>query len=101
MGSDRKAGAHLRAVGSGKAARKRRVRERKGVSIPRYFTSAGADPFDAIEWERRDAKITGERGEVVFEQTDIEVPASWSQLATNVVASKYFRGHLGTPASSA
>jgi ribonucleoside-diphosphate reductase alpha chain len=97
MGSDRKAGAHLRAVGSGKAARKRRVRERKGVSIPRYFTSAGADPFDAIEWERRDAKITGERGEVVFEQTDIEVPASWSQLATNVVASKYFRGHLGTP----
>ena len=77
--------------GSGERASRRECR------FPRYFTSAGSDPFDAIEWERRDAKITGERGEVVFEQTDIEVPASWSQLATNVVASKYFRGHLGTP----
>ena len=97
MGSGSETGKHLRAVGSGRAGQKRRKSERSGLSISRHFTTAGSDPFDAIEWERRDARITGERGEVVFEQTDVEVPASWSQLATNVVASKYFRGHLGTP----
>ncbi len=94
---DRGARTHVRVVGSGKTARRHRAREPEGVSVPRYFTSAGSDPFDAIEWVRCDAKISGERGEVVFEQTDVEVPASWSQLATNVVASKYFRGHIGTP----
>ncbi len=69
----------------------------KGLRIERYFTQAGVDPFDTVEWERRTAVITGERGEVVFEQKDVEVPAFWSQLATNVVASKYFRGQVGTP----
>jgi len=69
----------------------------KGLRIQRYFTQPGVDPFDAVEWERRTAVITGERGEVVFEQRDVEVPAFWSQLATNVVASKYFRGQAGTP----
>jgi ribonucleoside-diphosphate reductase alpha chain len=69
----------------------------KGLTIERRFTRAGVDPFDAIEWERRTAIITDERGRVVFEQHDVEVPAFWSQLATNVVVSKYFRGQLGTP----
>ncbi len=69
----------------------------KGLRIQRYFTQPGADPFDTVQWERRTAVITGERGEVVFEQKDVEVPAFWSQLATNVVASKYFRGQVGTP----
>jgi ribonucleoside-diphosphate reductase alpha chain len=68
-----------------------------GLRIQRYFTQPGVDPFDPVEWEHRTAVIAGERGEVVFEQKDVEVPAFWSQLATNVVASKYFRGQVGTP----
>jgi ribonucleoside-diphosphate reductase alpha chain len=77
---------------------------RRGITIERRFTrSSEGGRLDPIEgpggqrWERRSAVITGEAGEVVFEQRDVEVPASWSQLATNVVASKYFRGPLGTP----
>jgi len=68
-----------------------------GLRFERYFTTPGVDPFDAIEWEQRDAVIGNERGEKVFEQRGVEVPKSWSQTATNVVVSKYFRGHLGTP----
>ncbi len=83
----------LRAVESGKKASRRP----RGLSVARRFTKPGADPFAAVEWEQRSAKITNERGEVVFEQTGVEVPKSWSQLATNVVVSKYFRGHVGTP----
>ncbi len=84
---------HLRTVGK----RKRQSAKPRGVSIPRHFTRPGEDPFDAVEWVRCTAKITNEQGETVFEQTDVEVPKSWSQLATNVVVSKYFRGHLGKP----
>jgi len=69
----------------------------RGLEIPRYFTELGSHPFDGVEWELRSAKITNEKGEVVFEQNDVEVPKTWSQLATNVVVSKYFRGHVGTP----
>ncbi|MEM7410615.1 MAG: vitamin B12-dependent ribonucleotide reductase [Myxococcota bacterium] len=87
-------GAHLRAVGA--KGRKTR-RTPKGVSIQRNFTRKGEDPFDAVVWELRSAKISGENGEVVFEQNDVEIPKDWSQLATNVVVSKYFRGHLDTP----
>jgi ribonucleoside-diphosphate reductase alpha chain len=83
----------LRAVGPSK--RKRRVPT--GVPIPRHFTNAGDDPYDSVEWETRSAKIANEKGEIVFEQTDAEVPKHWSPLATNVVISKYFRGHIGTP----
>jgi ribonucleoside-diphosphate reductase alpha chain len=85
---------HLQAVG-GKG--RREGRKAKGLSIERVFTKAGADPFDAVAWELRSAKITGEGGEVVFEQKDVEIPKSWSQLAANVVVSKYFRGHLDAP----
>jgi ribonucleoside-diphosphate reductase alpha chain len=77
--------------------RKRGRRVVQGVSVPRHFTRAGEDPFDAVEWEHRTARISNERGETVFEQTDVEIPKGWSQLATNVVVSKYFRGHVGTP----
>jgi ribonucleoside-diphosphate reductase alpha chain len=69
----------------------------RGLSIPRYFTTPDVDPFDAVEWDRRSAVITGEKGEVVFEQHDVEIPTAWSQLATSVVVSKYFRGPLGSP----
>src|SRR5689334_13002084 len=68
-----------------------------GLSFPRFFTEAGVDPFDEVEWELRAAVIGNERGEVVFEQRDVEIPRFWSQQATNIVVSKYFRGQIGTP----
>jgi len=68
---------------------------RRGVAIERFFTKPGVDPMDEVEWELRTAVITGEDGRVVFEQRDVEVPKAWSQTATNVVVSKYFRGPLG------
>jgi ribonucleoside-diphosphate reductase alpha chain len=69
----------------------------EGLSFERYFTQAGKHPFDEIEWEFRNASITNERGEVIFEQREVEVPKSWSMTATNVVVSKYFHGQLGSP----
>jgi ribonucleoside-diphosphate reductase alpha chain len=67
-----------------------------GLEFSRYFTLPGVDPFDEIEWEIRAAVIGNEKGEVVFEQRDVEIPKDWSQQATNIVVSKYFRGQLGT-----
>jgi ribonucleoside-diphosphate reductase alpha chain len=71
---------------------------KEGMRFVRRFTRPGVDPFDEVDWELRDAVITNEQGEMAFEQRNVEVPKSWSQLATNVVAQKYFRGPLGTPA---
>src|SRR5262245_26987704 len=68
----------------------------EGLPIERYFTVPGVDPFDEVEWDLRSAVIANEKGEIVFEQKDVEVPKFWSQTATNVVASKYFRGTIGT-----
>jgi ribonucleotide reductase alpha subunit len=68
-----------------------------GLEFPRFFSTAGSDPFDQIEWELRDAVIGGEKGQVVFEQRQVEMPKAWSQQATNIVVSKYFRGHVGSP----
>ncbi|HLX09555.1 MAG TPA: vitamin B12-dependent ribonucleotide reductase [Thermoanaerobaculia bacterium] len=91
-----------------------------GLRFPRFFTTPGTapaaataaagapvaagrsgapevSPYDAVDWEVRDALITNEKGEIVFEQRGVEVPKSWSQTATNVVVSKYFRGQLGSP----
>jgi len=75
-----------------------RVRSRAGARLrmPRVFTRPGVHPFDELTWERRSARITSEKGEVVFEQDDVEVPSTWSQMATNVVVSKYFHGAVGT-----
>jgi len=67
------------------------------LRIERFFTQRGVDPYDGVAWERRTASITDESGNAFFEQRDVEVPASWSQTATNVVVSKYFRGPVGTP----
>src|SRR5260370_11070052 len=71
--------------------------DKRGLWFGRYFTAAGSHAYDMIEWERRTAAIIGEKGQVIFEQKDVEVPRSWSQLAINVVAQKYFRGGQGTP----
>ena len=68
-----------------------------GLEFARWFTREGVDPFDEIEWELRYAVIGNEKGEVVFEQRDVEFPRFWSQQATNIVVSKYFRGTIGTP----
>src|SRR6476661_2145447 len=69
----------------------------KGLRFSRFFTPPGSHAYDLVEWERRTAAITGEKGQVIFEQKDVEVPPSWSQLAINVVAQKYFRGSPGSP----
>src|SRR3990170_4350125 len=68
-----------------------------GLKFQRFFTQAGVSPYERVEWERRTASISNEKGEVVFEQHNVEVPADWSQTATNIVASKYFHGQRGTP----
>jgi ribonucleoside-diphosphate reductase alpha chain len=73
------------------------VHATQALSIRRRFTTPGVHPFDTVEWELRDAHI-GHGDKVAFEQADVEFPTTWSQNATNIVAQKYFRGQLGTPA---
>src|SRR5215469_5918132 len=71
-----------------------------GIAFPRYFTArleSGKTPYDEIQWETRTASIGNDKGSVIFEQRAIEVPVDWSQTATNIVASKYFYGKLGSP----
>jgi ribonucleoside-diphosphate reductase alpha chain len=72
-------------------------REVAGLEFERHFAKDGVDPFDEIDWELRSAVIANEKGELVFEQRDVEFPKFWSQQATNIVVSKYFRGQIGTP----
>lgn len=74
------------------------VSERANLAIRRRFAAAGSDPFATVEWESRDARLIDHRdGSVNFEQLAVEVPSSWSQNATNILAQKYFRGTLGQP----
>ena len=70
--------------------------QQQGLKIERHFTTPELDPFDEIAWEVRDAAIYDEKGGVIFEKKGVEVPASWSQLSTDIVASKYFR-RAGVP----
>jgi ribonucleoside-diphosphate reductase alpha chain len=67
-----------------------------GLTVSRRYTQPGQDVWKSVEWELRKASIVGSDGKVVFEQDGVEIPKDWSQLATNVVVSKYFRGHVGT-----
>jgi ribonucleoside-diphosphate reductase alpha chain len=96
-GADEHAGRAESAVPGTPRPGDRARRNAKGLTVERLLTTAGQDPYALVEWERRDAVIANEKGEVVFEQRGVEVPKSWSQTAANVVASKYFRGQLGTP----
>src|SRR5688572_27197638 len=67
------------------------------LGLRRHFTVSGKHPYDELEWERRDAKITNYLdGSVAFEQKAVEFPVFWSQNATNIVAQKYFSGTPGT-----
>src|SRR6202453_1828796 len=68
-----------------------------GLSFRRFFTKLGVSPYDEIEWDLRLAQITDAKGNVIFEQKDVEVPKDWSVTATNIVASKYLHGKVGTP----
>jgi len=68
-----------------------------GLTFRRFFTTAGVSPYDELEWELRTAQITDSQGGVIFEQQNVEVPKDWSMTATNIVASKYLHGSLGTP----
>ena len=76
------------------------AKTRNGISFPRHFTArleTGKTPYDEVSWETRTALIANDKGSVIFEQRDVEAPADWSQTATNIVASKYFYGRLGSP----
>src|SRR6202795_1390802 len=68
-----------------------------GLSFRRFFTKPGVSPYDELEWDLRLAQITDAKGNVIFEQKDVEVPKDWSMTATNIVASKYLHGKVGTP----
>src|SRR5436309_565234 len=68
-----------------------------GLTFSRRFSTAGVSPYDEVQWEHRTASITDSKGNSIFEQKDVEVPIDWSMTATNIVASKYLHGQLGTP----
>ena len=68
-----------------------------GLVFRRLFTKPGVSPYNEVEWELRLAQITDAQGGVIFEQKDVEVPKDWSMTATNIVASKYLHGKIGTP----
>src|SRR5919204_3459031 len=72
------------------------VDDAQSLAVKRYFTIPGRDPFEEIEWERRDAFIPG-KDKPAFEQKGVEFPKFWSQTATNIVAQKYFRGRMASP----
>lgn len=73
------------------------TRAQSGIVFRRMFTDGKVSPYDKVEWERRTALIGNEKGQTIFKQENVEVPKGWSQTATNIVASKYFHGKLGTP----
>ena len=66
----------------------------KGLKFERVFSKENVSPFDEIEWDKRTAKITDDGGKVIFEQKDVEVPKTWSELATKIAVSKYFYGDI-------
>jgi len=68
-----------------------------GLTFERRFTKPGISPYDEVEWELRTAIITDAQGNPIFEQKNVETPKDWSMTATNIVASKYLHGTLGTP----
>ena len=73
------------------------VRPQTGLEFQRRLTDGKVSPFDKVEWEKRTALIGNDKGQVIFRQENVEVPKSWSQTATNIVASKYFHGKPNTP----
>src|SRR5580700_2129622 len=72
------------------------ARTQQGLTFTRRFSTEGVSPYDEVQWERRTASITDTKGNTIFEQKDVEVPVDWSMTATNIVASKYLHGQMGT-----
>src|SRR5580700_10983063 len=81
---------------AGKDIEKDKRAKAKGLAFRRFFTKPGVSPYNEVEWELRTAQITDSQGGVIFEQKNVEVPKDWSMTATNIVASKYLHGQIGT-----
>ncbi|MBC8453464.1 vitamin B12-dependent ribonucleotide reductase, partial [PVC group bacterium] len=79
-----------------KAAGPEKKSKNKGLKVNTYLSSSGTSPFDELDWERRQASISDDKGNAIFAQNEVEVPKNWSMLATNVVSSKYFYGGVDT-----
>jgi ribonucleoside-diphosphate reductase alpha chain len=84
------------AVAASRANKSYSASGKKSLNLKRVFSDANTNPFDQVEWEQRTAEITDDAGKVIFKQENVEVPKSWSLLATKVVVSKYFYGEQGT-----
>src|SRR6516162_1318093 len=84
-------------VAASRVSKRNEAEARTSLSIDRIFSDPKINPFDQLEWERRTAEITDDANKVIFKQENVEVPKSWSLLATKVVVSKYFYGEQGTP----
>jgi len=98
MAENRKAAAVADSVAaSAPVATKSSTKSAPGLTWQRYFSKPGVSPYDEVVWEKRDAIIQDFKGKTIFEQKDVEVPSDWSVTATNIVASKYLHGQLGTP----
>jgi len=93
--SDKKQILDLEDAGSGIFLTQDSAGVQEKLMMPRYFTKENVHPYDEIEWAKRTAKITSSKGEIIFEQKDVEAPKFWSQTATDIVAEKYFKGHIG------
>jgi len=83
-------------VATSRTSKKSSAKSQKTLGLKRVFSDAKISPFDQIEWDRRTAEITDDAGKAIFKQENVEVPKSWSLLATKVVVSKYFYGEQGT-----
>ncbi len=89
--------AEARMALNSKLASEQMIGSSRGLEFRRMFTDGTASPYDKVEWEKRTALIGNDKGQTIFRQENVEVPKSWSQTATNIVASKYFHGKLNTP----
>ena len=84
------------ATTTSKSAAAKKGSKTPGLAFTRHFSKPGVSPYDEVTWERRDAVIQDWKGNLIFEQKNVEVPADWSMTATNIVASKYLHGLIGT-----
>ncbi|MFZ0880294.1 MAG: vitamin B12-dependent ribonucleotide reductase [Candidatus Acidiferrales bacterium] len=89
--------AEARMALSNKTETAQQTSPKTGQEFRRFFTDGKVSPFEKVGWEKRTALIGNEKGQTIFRQEDVEVPKSWSQTATNIVASKYFHGKLNSP----
>src|SRR5271155_4258120 len=89
--------AEARMALNGKLTAEPQIGSQRGLEFRRLFTDGSISPYDKVEWEKRTALIGNDKGQTIFRQEGIAVPKSWSQTATNIVASKYFHGKPNTP----